>query len=50
MDIQGNQSLAKQHKMLKKIRELIYKDHRQTIHEHRDTAGIIYGACQEILT
>jgi hypothetical protein len=32
-----------------KIRELIHKDHCQTIHELTDTTGISYGVCQ-ILT
>jgi ribosomal protein S25 len=34
---------------VEKIRELIHKDHCQTIHELADTAGISYGVCQEIL-
>jgi hypothetical protein len=36
--------------MLKKVRELIHKDRRRTIHELADTVGISYGVCQEILT
>jgi hypothetical protein len=33
-----------------KIRGLIHKDHRWTIHELTDTTGISYGVYQEILT
>jgi hypothetical protein len=35
---------------VEKIRELIHKDHCQTIHDPADTVGISYGVCQEILT
>jgi hypothetical protein len=36
--------------MLTKIRELFHEDRRRTTDEFRDTAGICYGVCQEILT
>jgi hypothetical protein len=35
---------------VEKIRELLHKDRRRTIHELADTAGISYGFIQEIFT
>jgi hypothetical protein len=35
---------------VEKIRELIHKDCRRTIHQLADTVGITYGVCQEILS
>jgi hypothetical protein len=35
---------------VEKIPEFIHEDIRRTIHELADTADIIYGVCQEILT
>jgi hypothetical protein len=49
-NFQGDQAPAKRQKELKKIRELIHEDLRQTIHELADTVGISYGVCQGILT
>jgi hypothetical protein len=46
MNVQGNQVPEN----IEKIRELIYEDHRQTIHELADAVWISYGVCQEILT
>jgi hypothetical protein len=46
----GQSSTSKTTQNVEKIRELIHEDHRQTIHEHRVTAGIGYGVFQEILT
>jgi hypothetical protein len=37
-------------KNVEKIRELIHKDCRQTIHELADTVGISYGVCLVVLT
>jgi hypothetical protein len=45
----GHQSTSKVTENVK-IRELIHEDRHRTIHELAGTAGISYGACQEILT
>jgi hypothetical protein len=46
----GQPSTSKMTQNVEKIPELIHDDCHQTIHELADTAGIIYGVCQEILT
>jgi hypothetical protein len=46
----GQPSTSKTTENVEKIRELIDKDCRQTIHELADTVGISYGVFQEILT
>jgi hypothetical protein len=46
----GRPSTRKTTENVEKIRELIYEDRRQTIHDLTDTAEISYGVCQEILT
>jgi hypothetical protein len=46
MNVQGDQARAKRQKMLKKIRELINKDRRRTIHVLADTVRIRYGVFQ----
>jgi hypothetical protein len=45
----GRPSTRKTTENVQKIRELIHGDHRRTIYELADTAGISYGVCQ-ILT
>jgi hypothetical protein len=46
----GRPRASKMAENVKEIRELIHEDHRRTIHELADTAGISYGVCKEILT
>jgi hypothetical protein len=46
----GRPSTSKTTKNVENTRELIHEDHRSTIHELADTAGISYGVCQEIIT
>jgi hypothetical protein len=46
----GRPSTSKTTENVEKIREPINEDHRRTIHELADTAGISYGIFQEILT
>jgi hypothetical protein len=46
----GWPTTSKTRENVEKIWELIYEDHRRTIHELADTSGISYGVCQEILT
>jgi hypothetical protein len=46
----GWPSTSRMTENVEKIRELIHEDCRWTIHELRDTVGISYGVCQEILT
>jgi hypothetical protein len=43
-------STSKTTENVEKIRELIRKDYRRTIHELADTAGLSYGVYQESLT
>jgi hypothetical protein len=45
----GRPSTSKATENVGKIRELIHKDHCQTIHDLADTVGISYGVCQETL-
>jgi hypothetical protein len=45
----GRPSTSKTTENVKKSRELIHEDRRQTIHELADTVGISYGVRQEIL-
>jgi hypothetical protein len=46
----GRPSTSKTAENVENIGELIHEDRRRTIHEFADTAGISYGAYQEILT
>jgi hypothetical protein len=46
----GRPSTSEMKENVGKIRELIHKDHHQTIHELADTAGISYGVRQVTLT
>ena len=46
----GQPSARKMTENVEKISKFIHEDHRLTIHELTDTAGISYGVCQEILT
>jgi hypothetical protein len=46
----GRPSTSKTTENVQKVRKLIHKDRRRTIHERADTVGISYGVCQEILT
>jgi hypothetical protein len=43
-------STNKTTEIFEKSRELIHEDHRQTVHELVDTAGISYRVCREIFT
>jgi hypothetical protein len=43
-------STSKRTENVEKIRELFHRDCHWTIHELRDTVGISYRVCQEILT
>jgi hypothetical protein len=45
----GRPRTSKMAENFEKIRELIHEDHRRTIQELADTAGISYGVCQEII-
>jgi hypothetical protein len=46
----GQPSFSKTTEEVEKIRELIHKDCRRSIHELADTIGISYRVCQQILT
>jgi hypothetical protein len=50
MTCSGQPSISKMAENVERIREVIHENHRQTIHELTDTAGISYGVSQEILT
>jgi ribulose 1,5-bisphosphate carboxylase large subunit-like protein len=49
-ELSGQPSTSKMTENVEKIRELIHKDHHQTVHQVKDTVGISYGVCKDILT